>query len=694
MSSGTFGEIMKRVAHFIVGHRGLIILVFIALSLLGLLVQFLVPINYNLADYIPDSAPSTQAIRLMEEEFDQAIPNLRVYVPDLTLAEARAFKDKLLEVPHVKGVLWLDDFYDLKQPIEMGDQELIQAYYKDGGALYMVVTGLEDTMLTLRTMQEVIGEEGAIEGQVVDLAKAQSSVDSEMLTILLIMAPLGILILNLATNSWIEPILLFITIGAGVLMNMGTNIIFDSVSFITAAVSAVLQLAVSMDYAVFLLHRFGSYRQEGYDLEKAMEMAIVKSSTAILASASTTVLGFLALVFMRFKIGPDLGLVLAKGVIFSFFSVLFFLPVLVLYLDKWIVKTTHRPFLPSFRLVGRFIKKIRYLVLVLILIAPLVFIAQQNNAFIYGNADYDRGSREERDKLIIKEKFGDEVSLAIMVPRGFWGREQALEEELLQVPGVLGLMSYNQNVGALMPPELINEEDLGQLLSENYSRLILTVRGPKEGPGPFESVEAIRELVYKYYPQGHVLGESVVNYDMKTTVEKDNAIVNGLAIISVGLVLLISFKSLSIPLLLLLTIETSIWINLSVPYFTGTSLTYIGYLVISTLQLGATVDYGILYTQHYLDNRLVMTKEEAIYVSFIETIGGLLPPALILISAGYLLYFVSSLSIVSELGLVLGRGALTSFLLVISFLPGLLNLFDYPVEKTTLRVKFFKKTKA
>lgn len=680
---------MKKVAHFIVGHKALIIILFIILSISGIIAQFFVPINYNLADYIPDSAPSTLAMEVMEEEFDQAVPNLRVYIPGVDLLEAKEFKEKLAAVPYVKQVLWLDDFYDLREPIELANQELLDAYYNDG-ALYMVVTGLEDTKLTLTTMQETIGEDGAIEGQVVDLAKAQSSVDSEMFTIMVFMIPLGMIILSIATTSWLEPVLLVLTIGAGVFLNMGTNFIFDEISFITAAVSAVLQLAVSMDYAVFLLHRFGSYRQEGHEIEEAMEMAIVKSSTAILASASTTVLGFLALVFMQFKLGPDLGLALAKGVIFSFISVLFLLPALVLSLDKWIEKTSHRHFLPSFKSVGILVKSMRYVVLVLIIVAPFFYVAQRNNDFIYGNADYDKGSREQRDKETILDKFGDELSLAIMVPRGQMGKEKSMEEELKDIPGVLGLMSYNETVGGLMPSDLLDAEVIESLLSENYSRIILTVRGPKEGDAPFELVENIRETVYSYYPDGHILGESVVNYDMKTTIEKDNAIVNGLAIVSVGLVLLISFRSLSLPLLLLLTIETSIWINLSMPYFSGTSLTYIGYLVISTIQLGATVDYGILYTQHYIDNRQLMHKKDAIYESFMETIAGLLPPAMILITAGYLLYFISSLSIVSELGLVLGRGALISFLLVIFFLPGLLNSFDLLVEKTTMHVKFFK----
>lgn len=687
---------MKTLASFIVDHKGLFLIIFILLAVLGGLGTLFVPVNYNLADYIPDAAPSTQAIHLMEKEYQEPIPNLRVYVPNLSLQEALEMKKKVGEVSHIIKVLWLDDFYDLKTPLELAPKELVESYYKEGGALFMVVSGLQDTVGTLKEMQELIGEKGAIEGQVVDLAKARMSVDSEILVIMLIMIPMGLLLLCLATGSWIEPLLLLATITIGILLNMGTNVVFSSISFITQSVTAVLQLAVSMDYAVFLLHRFSAYRQEGMGLEEAMEKAIVKSSSAIVASASTTVLGFLALIFMRFKIGPDLGLVLAKGVIFSLISVIFVLPSLVLYSAKLIDKTTHRPLLPEFKRVGRFIVRIRYVVLLILLVVVPVFLAQNKNDFIYGAAAYDAGSREERDQELIIDKFGNQVTMAIMVPKGQWGKEKLLEEKLKDIPGVLGILSYNTKVGAMMPPELIDGELIKSLLSDNYSRLILTLRGPKEGKEAFRMVEEVRSAVDEFYGQeGHVVGESVVNLDMRDTVRKDNSIVNGLAILSVGLVLIINFRSLMIPLLLLLTIETSIWMNLSVPYFSGTTLSFIGYLVISTLQLGATVDYGILFTQHYLDNRKERGKKEAIYHSFVETIGGLLPPALILTAAGFILSYVSSLSIVSELGTVLGRGTLTSFLMVIFFLPGMLYVCDPLIEKTTWKAHFFKeKTKS
>lgn len=681
---------MKTLASFIVEHKGFFLLLFILLSILGIIGMLFVPVNYNLADYIPDAAPSTQALRLMEEEFKEPIPNLRVYVPHLTPPQAMEMKKKVSEISHVLKVFWLDDFYDLKKPIDLAPKELLETYYKDEGALFMVVASLKDAVTTLNEMQELIGDNGAVEGQVVDLAKARTSVSSEIVLIMCIMIPMGVLLLCFATGSWIEPLLLLATISIGIFLNMGTNIMFSSISFITKAVTAVLQLAVSMDYAVFLLHRFSAYREEGLGLEEAMKKAVVKSSSAIVASASTTVLGFLALAFMRFKIGPDLGLVLAKGVFFSLISVIFVLPSLVLYSAKLIDKTTHKPLLPSFKHTGRFVVHIRYAVLLLLLIVLPVYLAQSKNDFVYGSLGFDAGSREERDKELIENKFGNQVTMAVMVPKGQWGKEKKLEENLADLPGVLGILSYNKKVGAMLPEQLIDKDLTASLLSENYSRIVLTLRGPKEGKIPFQLVENIRKEVEKLYgKEGHVVGESVVNLDMRNTVKKDNPIVNGLAILSVGFVLLLNFKSLIIPILLLLTIETSIWMNLSVPYFSGTSLSFIGYLVISTLQLGATVDYGILFTQHYLDNRKIRDKKEAIYHSFTETIGGLLPPGMILTAAGFILAILSSMSIISELGRVLGRGALTSFLMVIFFLPGLLFSADPLIERLTWKAQFY-----
>ncbi len=683
---------MNRIAGWIVRFRRFLLIFFVVISVISGLAATAVKVNYSLADYVPDDAPSTLAMRLMEKEFDQAIPNVRMYVPDVSPVEALAIKQEVLRLPHVTGVLWLDDFLDMKEPLALQDPKVIEGFY-DGGALFQITAELKNEQSTLKELQRMAGEKGAVEGQLVDQAMVQMAVNAEIITIMIFMIPLGTLILMSSTRSWLEPLLLLATIGVAILINMGTNVFLPEVSFITQAVAAVLQLAVSMDYAIFLLHAREEYLAAGYDNIESMKLAIVKSSNAILASSMTTVLGFLSLVFMSYKIGSDMGIVLAKGVVFSLIAVIFFMPTMILAMDRSLQKTMHRPLLPTFSGLGKIISKAAIWLLLMGLLFPVAFLAQSKNDFKYGMDDYQAESREAADRKFIRDNFGKYLSMAMMVPKGDWGREYELYQDLSSMEEVMAITSYQSQVGRLLPSELLPKEQLSMLLSENYSRIILTVNSDKEGDKAFDLVDRIRDMAEKYYgDKYYLIGESVVMRDMKTSINRDNLIVNGLAVISVWLVLLISFKSLSIPFLLILTIEASIWVNLAVPYVMGTKLSYIGYLIVSTVQLGATVDYAILFTQHYLSNRKNHDKHEAIRLTVNQTFTTLLTPALILTLAGAILSVVSSIEVVSQLGTVLGRGAFLSFLMVNFFLPGLLYLFDRLIEKSTWKAKFLRRS--
>jgi len=683
---------MNKMAEWIVRFRKLLLILFLVASVISALAATQVQVNYSLADYVPDEAPSTKAMRLMEKEFTQSIPNVRMYVPNVSPVEALAIKQEILELPSVTGVLWLDDFLDLKVPLALQESSVVEGFY-DGGALFQVSTLLDDAPDTMRELQHIAGEEGAVEGELVDLAMAQMAVSSEIVTIMIFMVPLGLLILLFSTRSWLEPLLLLVTISVAIIINIGTNVFLTEVSFLTQAVTAVLQLAVSMDYAIFLLHSREEFLSQGFDRKESMKKAIVKSSNAILASSMTTVLGFLSLVFMSYKIGADMGIVLAKGVLFSLISVIFFMPTMMLAMDKWLEKTMHRPLLPSFAGFGKIVSKAAIWLLLIGLFFPVAFLAQSHNDFMYGMSDYHENSREAADREFIMERFGRYLSMAMMVPKGDWGREYELYQALDAMDDVMAITSYQSQVGRLVPSEVLPQEQLSMLLSENYSRMILTVRSQKEGDKAFALVDSIRQTASTYYgDEYYLIGESVVMRDMKTSINRDNLIVNGLAIASVWLVLLLSFKSLSIPFLLILTIEGSIWINLAVPYVMGTKLSYIGYLIISTVQLGATVDYAILFTQHYMQNRKEHQKREAIMMTVDQTFSTLLTPAMILTLAGIILSIVSSIEVVSQLGTVLGRGAFLSFLMVNFFLPGLLYVFDPLIEKTTWKTTFLRRS--
>ncbi|NLA82422.1 MAG: MMPL family transporter, partial [Clostridiaceae bacterium] len=588
----------------IIKHKGLILALFILLALVNTFLATRVKTNFDLASYLPKSAPSTIAIDTMMEAYEQDIPNAEIGVPVESISQALEKKEAILALPYVKEALWLDDQADLAIPLDLLDQQLVQGFYKEGMALFHVtLDGEVKAMDVLSELQDLAGPDGAVRGAVVETANMQKGVTVEITQIVIVAVPLAFIILLIATKSWFEPVLFMIVVFVGVLLNMGTNVIFKDVSFITQAVGAVLQLAVSMDYAIFLLHRFSDYREEGYSIEEAMKLAIAKSFSPVSSSALTTLFGFLTLIFMRFQIGPDLGIVLAKGVVFSLLSVFFLLPVLAMYTYKIIDKTTHKSLLPTFKKFSRLIVRIGIPVMIACaLILVPAYLAQKSNHFLYGSNTFPKGSREARDVEMLDQRFGEIMQMVLLVPRGQWAVEERLAQDLMDLPEMRSVVGYVNQVGTSIPPDILPERIISQLVSEDYSRLILIAESPVESPETYALAETIREMVDQAYPEGgtHLAGANFVLLDMKTTINQDMIIVNGLAILAIGLIIMIAFRSIALPLLLVLTIELSVWINLAIPYFGGTSLNYIGYLIISTVQLGATVDYGILLTQHYL----------------------------------------------------------------------------------------------
>ncbi len=682
---------MNKLAGYIVKFRVVIFFIFIALMVVSVFLAMKVKVNFDLASYLPKDAPSTIAVEKMGEEFKESVPNTEVGYPVDNLAEALEMKEKLQSLDFVDEVLWMDDQLDLAVPLDLHDNKIVEGFLKDDIALFQLTIADDiDVQEALTELEELVGEEGRIRGEIVEQSFMQRAVSSEMTMIAAVMIPAALIILLLSTRSWLEPILFMLVISAGVIINMGLNSFAADVSFITQAVSSVLQLAVSMDYAIFLLHRFGDYRAAGIEPKEAMRQAIVKSFAPVNASALTTVFGFLALVFMRFGIGKDLGLVLARGVIVSLITVFLLLPSLALLSYKLIDKTTHRSLIPSFKGFSRVVTRIAIPIVILALVVAVpAYIGQRSNDFLYGGRSYPEDSRAGNDAAFLKDTFGDNMQMALLVPKGEWATEQELIKELEAQPEMKSVIGYVNMVGAGVPVDLLPERMISPLISEHYSRIVMIADSPDESPETFELAERLRTIVDNAYPEGdtYLAGANVVLLDMKTTINHDMTIVNGLAILAIFLVIMLTFRSLVIPIVLVLTIELAVWINLSIPYFTGTSLAFIGYLVISTVQLGATVDYGILMTQHYLDHRQVMGRKEASIKTIQSVAGSIIPPAIILSTAGYLLYLISSIQVVKELGHVLGRGALLSLLIVLILLPNLLYVTDRAIEKTTWKLR-------
>lgn len=691
---GACERAMDRFIHFIIAKRKAVVAFFLLAAVgCAALIPF-VKVNYDMADYLPPSAQSTKAVAIMEEQFAQDMPNANVLVRDVDVPRALALKDKIAAVEGVESVLWLDDAADVAVPLPMLDASTVETYYRNGNALFQVTVaeGAEsDAVPALRALVDEEGAGNAVSGDAADTAQMRASMIEQVLVAVAILVPVIVLLLVLSTLSWIEPVLFIAAIGVSILINMGTNIAFGEVSFVTFSVSPILQLAVSLDYAIFLLHAFAAERGRTSDVAEAMARAMCASMPTIAASATTTLFGFAALAFMQFQIGADLGINLVKGIVLSFVTVMALLPALTLLLYRIIDKTAHRPLLPSFRNVDRGLRKVRIpaLLVVLVLLVP-AFLGQSHTVFSYQNSVPDPSLRAGADVQAVNEVFGKQNAIAVLVPRGDVAAEAALSDNLAQLDHVTSVLSYVSVVGAAVPEEFLDPSVTEQFYSTDFARIIAYVDTEVEGDTAFSTVEAVQHAAAQHYDEFYTAGQSANLYDMKNIVAVDNVVVSLVAIVAIFFVVMITFKSLALPFVLLLAIEAGIWINLAIPYFTGTEVNFIGYLVINTVQLGATIDYGILLTTHYLSHRRVAPAREAVKRALGETFPSLLVSAGILATAGFALAFSSSISAVSSLGLLLGRGALLSLALVTCLLPGLLIYLDPVIRRATWHASFFK----
>ena len=676
--------------------KHIITLLFLIAAVISYLASLEVSVNNNLVDYLPDDSPSTIALDTMNEEYEKGASNMRVMVKNITIPEALEMKKTIARVHGVDEIDWLDDAVNIYEPIEFLDKDTVEDYYKDNTALYILTVREDFEVSAYNEIRGIIGEENAISGSAADTATSVQVTAKEVSNIMALAIGIIFAVLILTTNSWFEPVLFLSVIGVAIVLNRGTNLIFGEISFVTNSAGSILQLAVSMDYSIFLLHRFEEFRKTEPDPQKAMEQAIAVSVPSILSSGVTTVFGFVALILMKFKIGPDMGYVMAKAIVLSLMSVLLLMPALTMYCYKLIDKTHHKPIIPPLNHIGKYIVKFRIpIVIIFITVTIPCVLAQKENNFLYGSSGiFGTGTKLGDDTAAIEEIFGRSNLMCLMVPNASPAAENKLSAELSSTDKITSILSYTQTVGNEIPREFIPPDTLEQLISPNYSRWVLTIDTDYEGDEAFAMVETVRGIVEKYFGDNYLLcGDSVNSYDMKDVVAEDNEKVNNIAILSIAIVLLINFKSLSIPIILLLVIESSVWINLSFPYFSDIDLRFIGYLIISSVQLGATVDYAILYADRYIENRAEMTAGQAADKSLCDTILSILTSASILTIAGIFLGILSSNEVISQLGVLVGRGAVLSGVLVIFVLPALVCMCDKLIFFTTYKCDFYKPAK-
>lgn len=670
---------MRKFYGWVVSHCKAILILFLLAAGCCLFLHNMVAVNYDMNDYLPESSPSTISLDVMQEEFDGGIPNARVMIRDISIPEALEYKTKLEAVDGVTSVTWLDDAVNLFVPLSTLDSDTVETYYMDGTALFTVTIEEDSRISAVSAIREIIGDDNAMTGSAVSTAVATTSTVSEIQKIAVIAVLFILFVLILTTKSWLEPIIILIGLGVAVIINGGTNLMFGEISFVTNAAGSILQLAVSLDYSVFLIHRFEECRTEGSNVKESMVNALCKSTSSILSSGLTTVIGFLALVLMQFRIGPDLGLALAKGIAISLITVFVFMPALVLTTYKLLDRTKHRSFMPDFKRFGTFVQKIAIpMVCVFVIVLVPAYLASNSNEFDYGSSNiFGEETQLGADTAAIEAVFGENDTYVLLVPKGDTATETQLSASLHSLPHVTSIISYVDMAGAEIPMEYLDEDTLAQLVSENYSRMVLSVDVPYEGDETFSLIEQIRRIANQYYPGSYYLaGEGVSTYDLMDTVTADMVKVNAVAIIAVFVVLLFSLKSITLPMILVLSIETAIWLNLAIPYFRSSRIFYIAYLIISSIQLGATVDYAILMTDRYKENRQTLDKRNTVQKTISDVTVSILTSGSVLTVVGLLLGYVSTNQLLAQLGIFIGRGAILSLTIVLFVLPGLLFLFD------------------
>lgn len=686
-------------AGWIAGNSRKIEKIFVAALVLSAVCIPFVNVNYDLTEYLPEYVDSKQGIDRMEETFGYP-GTARIMLEDVSLYEAKQYKDRLEAVDGVDQILWCDSLVNVYAPEEFIDYDSITDYYQDGYAVMDVTfeegDSSERTSGAIDQMKEIAGDKGYFVGMAVQTKSLSEQLAQEMQLIMTLAVVFIFLILCVTTTSWFEPVLFLTVMGAAIVLNKGTNIFLGTVSFLTNNVVAVLQLAVSMDYSIFLLHAYTRYKESGQEQITALTNAINEALNSILASSLTTIVGFLVLTVMEFSIGFDLGLSLAKGVVFSLITVLFLMPALILRMSRLIERFAHKSFLPDFRRFSQKVFRLRYVVLAAAVIAfPPMYTAQGMNSYLFGNSAVGagEGTQVHEDEQRINAIFGRSNMMMAIVPQGSNVTERELTEEIEALPYVKSVQSLAGELPEGVPESFLPESVTGLLHKKGYSRILLYTRTKDESEAAYGAADEIRELMRRYYPEdSYLVGGTPSTQDIQTVITKDYSFVNLLSNLGVFLVVLFTYRSLAIPAVVMIPIEVAICINMAVPYLMGEKVVFMGYVIVSCIQLGATVDYSILTTSNYIEARKTKKKEEAAVAAMTRSIPAILTSGSILTIVGYVLHFVSTISAIGDLGHLIGRGAFISLILVISLLPAFLVLIDPLLTKNEItRLKEWRK---
>jgi len=660
----------------------------------GIILCLWTNINYDLSKYLPEDARTAEGLALLEERFGVASA-VQIMTDDVPITDGEEIANRIAAVDGVASVVWLGSATDLSVPLERIDPSLLARFYRDGALLYTITLdcGTYDKAADdiVAAISEAMGDTAyAIRGDVIDNIESRRVASEEIFKILLIVVPIALLVLLFVGRSWFEPLLILGNLGIAVILNMGTNALLGSVSYITMTMAMALQLALSLDYSIFLLHRYHEERDRGESVIATIATATKKMFGSVTGSAFTTIAGFLALFLMRYTIGFDIGIVLSKGIFFSYLTTILFLPVLLYFATPLLEKTAHRPLferhLPKPKATPGRGRGHRYIVILFCVLSVAAWYLQGKNEYLYGNsAVADPESPVTIDRATIETAFGPYSPVIILAEDVTAAEEAAFVAAILSSPYVRSVDSLSAIADVSVPRELLPATLLDLYVSGTTTRIVVMLSIDSETTDLYEAVAFLETATQATLGDAWLVGYAPATSEIRTTVLGDADLVLWVTFLSIAFVILILFRTAAAPILLTIVIQAAVWMNFAVIGLEGSKTLYIGYLIVTALQMGGTVDYGILFTSRYLEYRKEYGPAEAIRLAGKRSTVSILTSSLVLAAAGFAEAFVSKIPAVSGIGMLIGRGALLSALVILLFLPSILFLFDRFLVPKALR---------
>lgn len=659
--------------------------------ILGLAFLLLIPaiigmkatrINYDILVYLPEDIETIQGEKILSEDFNMGAFSM-VVVEDMKTKDIEKLEDKIKEIDNVEKVMGIADIVGTSIPIQMIPDEIKDKIYKEGDTVLMVTfkdsISSDTTMETIETLREITNEQCKISGMSTTILDTRDLSNAEITIYVIIAVILCIIVLQVALDSYVAPIFLLLNIGIAILYNMGSNIFLGQISYITKAISSVLQLGVTMDFAIFLYHSYQAEQKRNPKKEEAMSHAIAKTMGAVVGSSLTTIAGFLALCSMNLSLGKDIGIVMAKGVLLGVVCVITVLPAMVLTFDGWIEKTRHKEIMPKFTGIQKFtMKHYKVIIILFLIILPIAFYGYRHTE-VYYNLDKSLPDtlKSVEANQTLKDKFNVVSAEVLLVNREIPNYQvKEMLQKIEELEGIEWTLGYPKLAQAL-PDSMLPDNVKSIFENDEYQMIIINSSYEMATDELNEQITKINEIVKNYDEKAILAGEGPL---MKDLVEISDHDFNSVNVVSIGIIfviMIVVLKSISLPIILITVIEFAIFINMGIPFYTNTTLPFVASIVIGTIQLGATIDYAILITTKYKQYRVEgKEKKEAVGEALKESIGSIVVSGLCFFGATFGVGAYSKIEMIGSLCSLMARGAIVSMVVVIAVLPSFLIVFD------------------